>query len=111
LDTDAYHDIITNPERLTCQLAGVYFIQAQVNWESSGGGSTRQLSLLLNGVTTLARIRIVAGETYEFVSTVYVLSVSDYVTASVYQNTGGDLDILAGGNYTPEFMMQWLGPV
>jgi hypothetical protein len=38
-------------------------------------------------------------------ATVYDLSVNDYVELQAYQNSGENLDILALGNHSPEFMM------
>jgi hypothetical protein len=39
----------------------------------------------------------------------YSLSVSDYLEAVVYQNSGGALNVNSAGNYSPEFGMTYLG--
>ena len=44
------------------------------------------------------------------VMTIYELLATDYVELSVFQDSGGDLDIVATGNYTPEFAMAWVAP-
>jgi len=42
------------------------------------------------------------------ISSIYKLAITDYVEVRVYQNSGGNLNINASGNRSPEFAMQLL---
>jgi hypothetical protein len=53
-----------------------------------------------------------AGASEEVAQTVvspYSLAVNDYVECVVWQTSGGGLNILANGNYSPEFSMVRVG--
>ena len=106
-DTDTIHDLVTNNSRLTCNKAGIYLISANVQW-ASGAGSIRILTIVLNGTTLIAAAsNFVSGAAVvtQSVSTVYSLSATDYIEVQGYQDSGGALNVLATGNYSPEFMM------
>ena len=67
----------------------------------------------LNGETQIGKIEVpaaanVANLTYTF-TTIYNLSVGDYVEIQVWQNSGGALDCQAQPENTPEFMIQRIG--
>ncbi|GAI45580.1 unnamed protein product, partial [marine sediment metagenome] len=42
-------------------------------------------------------------------STIYDLSVGDYVELLAFQTSGDVLDVSYAGNYSPEFMMHRIG--
>lgn len=112
-DTDVIHDTSTNNNRLTCKTAGTYLIILNALFDVHATG-WRLFSIRLNGSTTIADTRaqaITVGSigTAGEVSTVYSLAVNDYVEAMVLQTSGGSLNILASGNFTPEFMCIRLG--
>jgi len=111
-DTDGIHNTITNNDRLTCQTAGKYLIVGNVRLANSAVG-IRVLGIYLNASTMIGRMSInvlAAGDNITLnVSTIYSLSVTDYVTLRVYQNTGGNLSTLLIPNAAPEFMMQKVG--
>lgn len=110
-DTDTIHSTVTNTGRLTCNTAGKYVITASVAWASNSTGF-RQIGIYLNNSTFLALQSADANATaimYQSVTTVYDLSASDYVELRVLQTSGGPLNIVAGGNYSPEFSMHRIG--
>lgn len=111
-DNGGLHESVTHPSRLTAVKAGKYLISAHIMWANNATGK-RMLHLALNGTTYLASdIRAAAISEYLAISvnTVHHLAATDYVEAMVYQNSGGNLDVLANTNVSPEFAMQWLGP-
>ena len=46
-DTDAIHDLVVNPGRLTCKTAGKYAFWGYVDWVANAGGSYRQAFIQL----------------------------------------------------------------
>jgi hypothetical protein len=112
-DTDAFHDTSTNNSRLTIPtgLGGKYVISCNVRAPSASG--LFQLTIKKNGTTSIAvaTIPFVGGYTLfgALTSTVVSLSAGDYVQAQVYQETGGNLDVLTGAEYSPEFSIYKVG--
>ena len=112
-DTDTIHDNVTNNSRLTCRTAGVYIISATVQWEVDAVG-LRGIYILHNGATVIAdnqtlAVTDAATSTNQTISAIYSLAVNDYVELQVRQASGGSLDVQTAGNYSPEFMMAWVG--
>lgn len=111
-DTDTIHDTATNNSRLTCKTAGVYAISGNVSFAANATG-LRELDILLNGATMIASKTV--GNVGGTVATIvdvgcdYLLAVNDYVELRVYQDSGGALNVLSTGNYTPEFSMHFTG--
>lgn len=103
-DTDAIHDTATNNSRLTCRTPGIYTIIGTAQWPSSPTSS--QINIRLNGTTHIARSLINSAD-YQIMNVAahYKLSAGDYVELVVRQATGGNLDIVASGNFSPEFSM------
>ena len=108
-DTDTIHDTSTNNSRLTCKTAGVYTIVGQCGFDANGTG-LRELQLKLNGSTLIAIKRVPntgSGDpAYIDVTTIYSLAVNDYVEMFAKQTSGGSLDVISAGNFSPEFMMR-----
>ena len=111
-DTDAIHDPVTNNSRLTAKTAGKYVISANVLYAPHSTG-VRYLRIRLNGAIYIAMVRddaIAAPETSDLsVTTIYSLSVNDYVEVIVYQTRGGALNVLSVSEHSPEFSMQRVG--
>lgn len=112
-DTDTIHSTSSNTGRLTATTAGKYTISGTAAFAANATGA-RGLGIRLNGTTfiALARVPAVAGGTditSLTVTTDYNLSATDYVELIGYQTSGGSLNVLAGGNYSPEFMMDRIG--
>lgn len=111
-DTQGLHSTSTNTNRITIPTGwgGLWLIGASVFFAGSATG-TRQASIVLNGATALV---IDAGDgdaTGNGLTPqcIYRLAAADYVTAQVFQSSGGALNVNATGNYTPEFWAVWLG--
>lgn len=110
-DTDNIHSTTVNPERLTCQTAGVYLVKAQIDF-ALGAGARRSINIRKNGVfIAVNQLAPVSGanDTIFFVDTAVELGVGDYVYTSVFQDSGGDLTLYSRAQYSPEFMMQRIG--
>ncbi len=109
-DTDNIHDTGSNTDRLTCQTKGKYEISGNIRWAVNTSG-VRYLIIFLNNTTNIGYKALGAYNDVMFmnVTTIYDLSVGDYVTLRVLQNRGGDLDIQSQSAYSPEFMMQRVG--
>lgn len=107
-DTDTIHDTVTNNSRLTCKTAGKYQITGNVSWAASAGGTFRAVQIRLNGATTIAAALnspSASNSSDMAVTTLYDLAVNDYVELMVRQDSGGALNVVASGNFSPEFMM------
>ena len=110
-DTDTIHSTVANTSRLTCKTAGKYLIVGGAGWEANLAGD-RFLYIVLNGVTALAYFSSPVrtdGGCQATVTTIYDLAVADFVELWVNQSSGGNLNVLAVGNWSPEFMMQKIG--
>lgn len=94
----------SNPTTLIAPRGGIYVISGTVNWAQNNNGN-RYLGIRLNGNTWLDIIGFPPLSTSHdmTITTIYQLSAGDYVELCVYQNSGGNLDIRALGNYSPEF--------
>lgn len=107
-DTSAFHSTVSNTDRLTVPAAhgGIYVIAGHVAFAASGVGD-RQIEILLNGTTSLAVSRVPppSGQGRMSITTVVELSDADYITLRVLQTSGGALNVLAAGNYSPELSL------
>jgi len=112
-DTDTIHSTASNTSRLTATTAGKYAISGHIEWAANATGH-RLIAIRLNGTTSLASIRrnaISGGAATEqqSIATIYELAVNDYVELHVLQTSGGNLNVNAAGNYSPEFSMHRVG--
>ena len=116
-DTDGFHDNSTNNSRITIPSgkAGYYAIRAVITLNESSTTGFRQMTLYKNG-TDIAYANFgnygtsTGYPTYELNWTAN-LAVGDYLTVSMYQNSGGLLYIYGNGygkGYT-HFSVQYLG--
>lgn len=106
-DTDSIHDLVTNPERLTCKTAGRYVIMAQAQFYINTTGR-RMIRLRVNGFSIGFDERnpvTVGANSPLLAQTIFDFAVGDYVTVQVYQTSGNALNILSVAKYSPEFMM------
>lgn len=109
-DTDDYHDLLTNPDRLTVPISGWYSIAACVAFSANSSGF-RQVSIRVNGGSAIVVARIspyASAETIIPVFTQYALTAGDYVTLRVYQNSGSTLTA-AVFNATPVLAISLIG--
>lgn len=109
-DADTIHDTGSNTSRLTCKTAGKYIIVGHVEFASNATGA-RQVFIRLNGTTDIGRQAYLSpGSATRFcITTIYDLALNDYIELVVWQNSGGNLDVVAAGNRSPEFSMQRIG--
>jgi len=109
-DTDNIHDTGVTNSRLTCTTPGKYLIFAHFAFESNPIGD-RLASILLNGATEIARVKVQAtagaGPTTTdlSVTTHYDLAAGDYVEVVATHTSGGPLAVPASSAYSPEFGM------
>ena len=101
-----------NTERLTCNTTGKYLISASLSFATDAGGNLRILRIYLNNTTIISQVwqpnSASGNNTLESTCT-YELSATNYVTAKVYQNSGGAIDASLVANSSPEFMMHRIG--
>lgn len=112
-DTDSFHSTSTNTDRLTIPVAGVYRVTAHVRFASNATGS-RALRLEVNGSTLIAlenspAVAVGYGQTERTISTEYKFAANDYIRISAYQDSGSTINVEAGGNFSPEFFISWVG--
>lgn len=107
-DTGNLHSTVSNTSRLTAPITGLYLIGASVEFAANATG-IRQFTLRLNGTTIIGVIDQVlssaGGVTWLTTDTIYRLVAGDYVEVVAAQNSGGNLNVNASGNYSPEFWM------
>jgi len=110
---DTMHDTSTNTGRLTCRYAGVYWVRGNAEFAANATGM-RRLGIRLNGAgndyARYSQGNQGAGNAVPIqVDSLMLLAVNDYVELMATQDSGGALNVLATGNYSPEFMMVRVG--
>lgn len=110
-DTDAIHDNVVNNSRLTCKTAGRYIIIGQIYWSTNAVGDRAAKIHLNNTIDITFERRGTNTETTAtyIISTIYHLSVSDFVELVLWQNSGGALSDTLISQRCPEFMMERIG--
>lgn len=108
-DTNNLHSTSSNTDRITFAVAGNYSFTCHVGWVAAATGF-RHVLLELNGTTVFA----VCGISADAVNTqqmscpgTYLVAANDYVRCLVAQTSGGNLNIGATGNYSPELSAQF----
>lgn len=110
-DTDGCHDNATNNTRLTAVTAGRYLITGNVTFAANANGG-RFVAIRINGSDYQARQFSpgIASLTVSLnVAAICDLEAGDYAELMAYQNSGGNLDIVKAGDYSPEFSMERIG--
>ncbi len=113
-DTDTMHDTSTTNSRLTVNTAGKYLIIGHGRFQGSSTGR-REISILLNGATTIAIQEWDAGSAGDagviamHVSTIWDMDRGNYVELRVFQTSSIGLNIESSGSFSPEFMMVRVG--
>lgn len=105
--------------RLTAPSAGYYFVHASTAWTANSTGF-RQLAIRKNAagnpsggsvVAITKKLPAATGASYSEVGEVIFLSASEYVEASVTQNSGGALLLTGGGLSYLNFQISKIGNV
>ncbi|MBA7572006.1 hypothetical protein ES708_13780 [subsurface metagenome] len=110
-DTDAMHDPLTNPARITFKTPGIYLITFHAQFAANDTGY-RVVLLLSSNPATIARFELngVTGTyTPMNLTTIWQATLNEYITIMVYQNSGNTLDIRKEAKYSPYFMAQRIG--
>lgn len=112
-DTDSIHSTSVNTGRLTIPFAGKWLVTCAVSFAANATGA-RAIQIWLNAATVIATtfVPAVGGGTLTTdiaVSTVYQFAANDYLELGVYQSSGGNLNLLYGAGYSPEFAVAFLG--
>lgn len=98
--------------RLTAPITGLYLIGADVRLAANATG-IRAAHIRLNNVTDLVDASDddpgAAQPVDLTMITLYRLTAGDYVEVTVFQNSGGALNVLTNANTSPEFWMVRLG--
>jgi hypothetical protein len=110
-DTDSYHSTVTNTSRLTVPTGktGYYLLVFDIRWDTSGSGR-RASKIMKNGTT-----QVLSGECSNIgfptinASAVLYLTADDYLEASVFQSSGGALNIIEMNEGSAHFSLQYLG--
>lgn len=114
-DDNALHDTGSNTERLTCKKTGKYIITGTVEFASNATG-LRIISLnhYPSGgggpIVIAAHSADAASAAHSMaISTVFKLTINDWATVSVFQSSGGALNVDTKSQYSPEFSMVRIG--
>ena len=114
-DTNNIHSLATGTNsRLTCNVAGKYLIIGHFWFESQVAEiGFRNAYIKVNDSIYLCQqilpVRANPTSVSMELSTIAHLNVGDYVNLSVYQDSGGELDVRYIADRTPYFMMQKIG--
>ncbi len=109
-DTDAYHEGVTNPSRLTIPATGYYLVTSSVGFASSNI-ATRQWRIVLNNTTVLYLKNLTqtaVGGNYDTINGTFHATAGDYIEIQVYQNCGSNLDLVVA-DYSPSAAITRLG--
>lgn len=113
LDNDTMHDNVTLNSRVTIRTAGLYIINANIEWPTNGTGE-RTLYLFLNGTTVLPGYTAVPSTNIvdavgQSTSCFYKFIAGDFIEVRVKQTSTAPLNINSVGIYTPSFSALWVG--
>ena len=110
---DAYgmHSTTSNQSRITVTIGGWYLMTGCAVFDNDATGY-RRLGIRLGGATILVSKRVTtpsaASTEHIAVATLYYLAATNYVELIAYQSSGGNLDIVAAANYSPEMSVMRL---
>lgn len=98
-DVGNFHNNAVNNDRLTVPvgLGGLYFVSFQLQFASSGGGTTeRYVEVHKNGVAIFKTlIQNATNDVYLNSATLITLAAADYLQIVGFQNSGGALNVVS----------------
>ncbi len=100
-DANNLHSTSSLTGRIIIDAARICTVSASIG-TAIAGGTTRDLSIRLNGTTNLAVQSAGVGDPFITVSTIYKFAANDYVEATFYHDAGAPMNIGATPNYSPE---------
>jgi hypothetical protein len=106
-DPIGMHDVATNNSRIVALEGGIYLFGGSVSFDDHATGS-RGLGLRRNGTTYVAfhkqpTVAAANIETRLSIASIVQMVAGDYMELVVIQRSGGNLDVLASTEYSPEF--------
>lgn len=114
-DNGDLHSTSANTGRLTAPITGLFLFGTHLAIASNATGRRYvglRVTFAAGGSAFVAfdeRAAVNGDDTYISLSTSYQLAAGDYVEVRAFQNSGGALNVLAGGNFSPEFWMYRVG--
>jgi hypothetical protein len=115
-DNASLHSTSSNTNRITVPSGGggKYLFTTNLTWAVSTVGDYRVAAIRLNGGGNIAYEAKTPGGTNGFaahsLSTFWgTMIATNYVDVLVQQNSGGNLDVSATGNQSPNFSAFWVG--
>ena len=111
-DTANLHDNVTNNQRLTAPVAGVYQITGNVRWATNNTG-TRFLDISASSGGRIASVwanATTGNPTDQSISATFALAAGASVLLEVFQDSGGALNLVKNGTDDPNLSMVWIGP-
>lgn len=107
-DTDGIWEGVTNPTRFTATRAGKYAVFGCVSWANSATGM-RGIRAKVNGTTWAEHYSVAGTGVTTSIATVVTLTAAQYVEFDGFQNSGGNLNMNANGNFGVQGAIQWMG--
>lgn len=112
-DTDAMHEGVTNPSRITIKTAGVFLFTFGTDWAGNTTGE-RICAFAVNGAREFEsspQTNIVDGRAMMSLAFLRKLAVNDYVEVFVFQTSGGGLNLNAAttNEIVTQFAAQYVG--
>ena len=114
-DNGGMHSTVSNTGRITVPsgAGGKFDIKGGIEFEANSTGA-RAVRVRLDGSIVIRQISVPTvpagtGTTALFIAVDYALSATQYVELQVFQDSSGNLNILASGNYSPYFSARWWG--
>ena len=113
-DNASLHSTTSLTDRITVSTAnaGKYLVGASCEWQASVGGDYRTLAIQISGVANVVAHTSPPGATNGFAnqnaSTLWSIS-NTYFGVVAQQNSGGNLNVNATANFSPEFWAVWIG--
>lgn len=90
--TGAMHDLVTNNDRLIAPVAGKYWVEVHIEWQSSSTGR-RIINVYKNVGIVQSDHRVSTNESAMGLTFPVSMAANDYVQARVFQDSGGALTI------------------
>ncbi len=113
-DNGGCHSTASNTSRITVPsgASGYWDIGANIEFGASATG-TRIVSFTLNGgANPIAKVESPvnsgSSDTSVNLNTTWPLAVGDYVECLVYQNSGGNLNVVRAAESSPAFWAKWV---
>jgi hypothetical protein len=99
------------PDRLTCLVPGVYDIKGAVAYDNNTTGR-RDVGIRVNGALAAydCRDAVDSVNTHCTIATTCKLTSGDYVQLAARQSSGGNLSVVASGDYGIRLSALWLRP-